>query len=671
MTVYRYSWLRASIFLLILAGPMVLSAQVEKTLRKADLYFRSYNMVAAEDLYNQVLEEDPNNFTASYQLGRVYNFLKDYREALRYFTQARSIDPNRNDTVHLQIGLVNKLLGNYRAARESFEEFKRLHKVQDELYKRADLEIKGCDIAEASLAGRPMFRTQPVSFNSAADDRFPAYLDQNQEDVFLAFASGRPLAKGKNKRNAVTGEPKDTDIYSVIQENDSIFAAEVQRFPYKIINTRNNDGPASFTGDGLTMYFTICNGKDNPTGCSIYESKYSPVRKEWSKPVRVEAVAGEKEVQINTRGKTKRVPTDDRQPFVTRDGRTLFFVSDRPGGQGGFDLWFSRKIGAGWSAPENLGSTLNTPFDEVSPFFNNAGNRLYFASEGLGGFGGLDLYYSDGVIGSWSEPVNLGAPINSSYNDFGSLWMDGDSSGYFTSDRPGGAGSFDIYWAKRLYYPKETYEISVKGIIRDRDTKQPVEFATAILFLYTDDNTIMPLDTFQTDQDARYEFPLEADQRYKILGNADQYLANEEEVSTAGIQENTEIVRNIDISLEPIVIDAPIVLQNIYYDFDEYYLRPDALVELKKLLKLMRDNPNLIIQLNSHTDSNGTEEYNKVLSNNRAKAVVAFLADNQIDPARLTWYGFGESQPLVSPELSDEDEQANRRTEFQIISIDF
>lgn len=668
--------LSVCLLILVLLGPQGLQAQsskTDKTLKKANQYFRSYNVVGAEELYKQVLAEDPNNYDAAYSLGRVNNYLKDYREALRWFRKASEINPDRNDTVYLHIGLAYKLLNNYRLAKESFEEFKRRHKTQDEYYERAELEIKGCDFAEASLSGKPPFRVNGASFNSTAGDRFPSYLDQRQEDVFLTFASERPWSKKKKKkkRNRVTGEPKDSDIYFVVKENDSTFAAEIERFPYKIINTKGNDGPATFSGDGLTMYFSICNSKKNKNGCSIFESKYNPVKKEWGKAQFIESIAGKKEVIVNSRGKTKQVPTDDRQPYITRDGRTMFFVSDRGGGEGGFDIWFTRKLGASWSEPVNLGETVNTPFNEASPYVNKEGNTLTFASEGLGGFGGYDLYTAEGSVGNWGEPINLGSPVNSTYNDFGASWMEGDSTIYFTSDRPGGQGSYDIYWGKKIRYTPESYDIAVKGMIRDKETKQPIEFATAILYEYQDDNSILVLDTFKTDQSARYEFPLEANKRYKVLGNAPEYLANEEEVSTEGVENDTEIVKNIDIELEPIVIGKEIVLQNIYYDYDKFYIRPDAIPDLNYLVKIMFDNPNITIQMGSHTDTNGTDEYNKVLSDNRAKAVVKYLAENNVDPSRLSWFGYGESDLLVYPEMSDEDEQANRRTEFRITSIEF
>lgn len=663
-----------SVILLVLTLlPNLSTAQDAKTAKlmvKAEEYFSSNNTVDAEILYNQVLSGDPNNFRAAYQLGRINSFLKDYREALRWFRKAEEIDANRNDTLYLQIGLTYKRLDNYRKAKEYFETFKAKHGTQDSYYERAELEIQGCELAEASLAALPDFRVQGASFNSSSSDNYPGVLDQRQEDKFLVFTSYRPLPGKRAKRDKISGESKDSDIYYIIRENDSIFG-EITRFPKKRINTKFNDGPASITGSGMIMYFSVCGGKKNRNGCTIFESRYDPIKKQWGKALIVEGVSGSQDVVVNSRGKTRRVPTNDRQPFITRDGRTLFFASSRGGGEGGYDIWFSRKVGSGWSEPQNLGPTINTPFNESSPFINDANTKMYFASDGLAGFGGLDLYYSEGSIGTFSEPVNLGAPVNSSYNDFGSLWMDDDSLVYFTSDRPGGAGRDDIYIGRRIYREPVPLKIAVKGVIRDKDSKQPIEFATAILYERSGSNSLVVIDTFETDQSARYEFPLEEEKNYVILGNAPEYLANEEEVSTMDIKIDTELVKNIDIELEPIIIDKAITIDNIYYDFDEYYLREDALIELGQLVDLLNKNPNITIELGSHTDSNGTEMYNINLSDNRAKAVVRFLVENGIDPSRLSWRGFGENQLLIYPEMSDFDEQANRRTEFRIMSIEF
>ncbi len=675
MTAHRSPWLSVAVIMFFALLPVTLTAQsrVEKTLAKADLAFANDQYVDATELYLEVLAEDPENFRAVYRMGVIQRQFLDYRESLRYFRKAAEIDSSQNDTIYLYMGLNYKILDQCRRAEEAFRTFQRFHVTQDELFQRAELEIEGCELITQVLQEKPAYAVQPVSFNSTADDLLPSRLDQGQEDEFLAFMSSRvPPGKRSRRRNQVTGQPNDREIYYLIRENDSTFAGDLQGFNRRINHRRRNDGPATFTGDGLTMYFVSCNTRDNRDGCGIYESRYDPVKKEWGKPTYMEALAGERQV-VNSRGRTELVPSDDTQPYITRDGRTLFFVSDRPGGEGGYDLWYSRRVGTGWSEPQNLGPEINTPFNEQSPFFSDNGDKLYFASTGYPSFGGYDLFEVEGSIEQgWGEVENAGYPVNTTYNDLGGIWLgEGDSLAYFSSDRPGGVGNFDIYYAQKVPVELSKLQIAVKGTIRDKVTKEPVAFAVAVLYEYQDNNTLVALDTFQTDQTARYEFPLRADREYKVLGNAPEYLANEEDVSTMGIRGDREIVKNIDIELEPIVIGDAIVLNNIYYDFDEFYLRPDALAELQNLLAILTKNPNITIQMGSHTDSNGSIPYNDVLSDNRAKAVVRYLADNGIDPARLAWFGFGESEPLVFPETSDADEQANRRTEFRILSIEF
>lgn len=649
--------------------PVITQGQnVTKLLQKADAKYNTGYMTEARELYADVLEASPNNFRAAMQLGRVYTDLEDYQQSLIYYQRALQIDPRLNDTLYLRLGITHKRLGNYRRAKETFLKFKEIHPAEDELSQRADQEIEGCDLAESYRSKNPPYELSSVSFNSAAGDQFPAYLDQRQEDVFLVFESYRRQGNRSKKNFGGKGEPSFSDLFYVTMQNDSTFGV-VKNFA-KNVNKKYNDGTPAFSPNGLSMYFTICNSKANPNGCNIYESKFDPVRKSWGKPFLSEGLAGKKDVIINDRGKSKTYPTDDRQPTLSRDGRTIYFVSDRPGGKGGFDIWYSRKLGAKWGPPVNL-TTINTSGNELSPFLTPEGDRLYFASKGWAGFGGFDLFVSNGSGAEWDTPTNLGTPYNSSYDDYGGIWMKSDSLAFITSNRPGGVGRSDIYRVQRVRLDPDKFQITVQGLIRDKVSKQPIPFATAILYEYQPDDSIIPIDTFETDQSARYLFPLRWQKQYKILGNAPEYLANEEDVSTIGIEGDATLEKNIDIELEPIVIDRPIVLQNIYYDFDEYYLRPDAVQELNELIDLLNQNPNLIIQMGSHTDSNGTEQYNDGLSNNRAKAAVRYLVENGIDPGRLSWFGFGESQPLVFPENGPEDEQANRRTEFRIISIDF
>jgi len=223
-----------------------------------------------------------------------------------------------------------------------------------------------------------------------------------------------------------------------------------------------------------------------------------------------------------------------------------------------------------------------------------------------------------------------------------------------------------IYTARAIYRPDPPVEVTLQGKIRDAATKLPIGFATAILFEDTDAGRVA-LDTFETDQRARYQFKLEPSKKYRVLGNAPNYFAKD--VTFATPDTTVELERNIDIELDPIIIDEAIVLDNIYYDFDEYYLREDAVLELNGLADLLRNNSNIAIELRSHTDSNGGNAYNLRLSESRAKAAVRFLIDSGIQPIRINWVGRGEEELLISPEVTPEDEQINRRTEFKVISI--
>lgn len=669
--------------------PMIANAQtpankaLEKLVKKADQAYSLDKFVEASNLYQQVLAADPNHYHSTYRMGLISNKIKDFREAQRWFRKAIETDPERNDTAYLELGLVYKKLNNYMKAKESFLLFQKKHPNQeDEYFMRAENEIKGCDFAEAEAGKKPAYRVDTVSFNSAQIDQFPAFLDQRQEDRYMVFTSHRVNLKNKNN-NLYQGlaEEAFSDLYMVVMENDSTFGADIMNIGSPV-NTAMNDGGSTFTGDGLTMYYTICNqGKNKGYECSVYETRYDYASKQWGKPVAIKGINGTKNIVINSKGKTKTVPCYDTQAAVSADGMTMVFVSDRDGGKGGLDIWVSHRTGDGWTAPENAGDAINTAFNDISPTLNEDGSILFFASEGHVGYGGYDLYKAELKDGLYVNPVNVGAPINTSYDDYGSLWMHQDSAVYFTSNRPGGKGRDDIYRATYIVYPYPQITAAVQGVIRDKVSKQPVPFATAVLFELQDDGTAIELNKMNTDQKARYNFPLEIGKRYKIVGNAPDYLSNEVTISTVGIDadynvrggedKHFDLERNIDIEIEPITISKPIVLQNIFYDYDKYFIRPDAAAELDKLVDIMKKNPQITIELGSHTDTNGSEPYNKALSDKRAMSAVKYLADKGIAPERLTWFGYGESKPIFAPERNDEEEQQNRRTEFRITSIDF
>lgn len=680
------------ILLFCIAAPFLLQAQsknpndqLAKQQKKADQLYSAYKLVEASKVYQEILALDPANFHSAYMMADISTRMEDHREAVRWYKDAININPDANDTAYLKQGIAYKRIGNYMKAKESFLMFQRKHEnKEDEYFNRATREIKGCDYAEEQLAlnQKPMYRVDTVSFNSASVDMYPSLLDQRQEDKYLVFTSHRrPEGKASTKNEYGGIGDGYSDLFMVVIENDSTFSAPVNMGAP--INTPFNDGNSTFTSDGLTAYYSspVKTGKGGAEQ-SLFESKYDFARKQWGKPMDLKGINGKQLTVINSKGKTKELPSWDAQPSISGDGMTMVFASNRDGGQGGKDIWMTKRSGSAWTAPVNLGSKVNTPFHETSPFLNEDGTKLFFASEGHVGFGGFDIYMStmDGN-GEFGEPQNMGAPINSSFNDYASVFTNNDSTVYFTSDRTGGKGRSDIYWGKYNVYPFPHYEVSIQGMIVDKSNKQPVPFAIATLYELQEDGTLTEVTKYETDNSARYNFPLEPNKNYKILANSREYLANEISVSTNGLfpapirggeSMTKRLERNIDIELEPIeIINAPIVLQNIYYDYDKYYIREDAEKELDKLVTILKKNPHITIQLGSHTDTNGSEDYNKTLSENRAQACVKYLIDHGVAADRLTWFGFGESMPVYAPEKNDFEEQTNRRTEFRITSLDY
>lgn len=660
--------------LLVFMAPIAATAQndksefkgsPEKILEEANRLYSVQRFSKAKEAYVEVLKKDPENYLATVRVAKCSYFIQEYEDATRYFESAIEIDKDKNDTVYFELGMAYRVLDRQNDALEMFTEFRKRWKEKDDYARRVKLEIEGCKFVEEQRKEEPMWRVKCLDMNSSMGDNFPAIMEQTEDEKYMVFTTSRTTSKGGDIFEAYNEGYQD--IWYCKIEDDTTFG-DIEKMPKKV-NTKFNDGNPTFTPDGMTMYYSICNQGKLGYGCSIYSSKYDPRKKKWSKPKLVESLQGFDQAIVNSRGKTKKVPTYDVHPQLSSDGNTMFFVSDREGSKG-LDIWYATNYGEGeWSEPINVGERINTPFDDISPFLSNDGNTLYFASNGRVGFGGFDVYKTEGGIGSFGEPENMGAPINSTYDDFAGFWSEDDSSSYFTSNRPNCVGRDDIYYAKKVEAPPA--EFAVHGLVLDRESKMPIPFATVILFEKDFEGDLIPIDTFRTDQSASYNFQLEKDKDYKVLGNAPEYLANEEEFTTKDLRESVDFEVNIDIKLERIIIAKPITLNNIYYDFDKYDLREASVDELTRLTQLLVLNGNISIQIGSHTDSNGSESYNKTLSENRAKSVVTFLIENGIAPDRLQWFGYGESELIYYPEKNDEEEQKNRRSEFRILSIDY
>lgn len=414
------------------------------------------------------------------------------------------------------------------------------------------------------------------------------------------------------------------------------------------VNGPFHEGPAALADSGRTLYFTRSN---------YYGRKLIKDQKNISNLKLFRATLGEDGAWGNiTEFAYNGESFSLGQPAVSKDGKTLFFTSDMPGGHGGKDLWYSRNLGTGWEPPVNMGPSINTIGDEMFPTV--VGDALYFSSTGHNNMGGLDIFETHPEGEYWSEPQNMGYPVNSTRDDFG-LWLDSTGThGYFSSSRTG----TDLI--HELIIP--TPEFTVSGTISNAQDGKPVPFALVTLQNLADLMNVQ--DT--ADANGNFSFKLDPNRVYNILVQSDSMLARSTMVSTVGLGISSDI--RADIMLDPLELEKPIVVPNIYYDYDKWDIRPDAAVELNKLARTFMDNPHLVFELSSHTDCRGSDLYNLVLSDARAKSAVDYLLRQGVPHEQLIARGYGESM-LVNGchdgvECTEEEHQQNRRTEIKVVN---
>jgi outer membrane protein OmpA-like peptidoglycan-associated protein len=349
-----------------------------------------------------------------------------------------------------------------------------------------------------------------------------------------------------------------------------------------------------------------------------------------------------------------------QQPSVSADGEKLYFSSKMEGSIGGSDIWMMNKNGDQWGEPVNLGNNINTSLDELFPVAKDS--VLYFSSEGYLGYGGLDLFVSVFSNGTWDKAENMKAPFNSSSDDFSIGFNADNASGYFTSNRPGGVGADDIY----SFYPTPVV-LTLRGRITDAENNQ-VPLGTKII-LSTDGRS----DTVYITKTYEYFFYLDKDKDYKISVFRPGYFGDSRKFSTRGVTKSKEFSSNTGFNFDFPIRRIPkeeINIDNIYYDFGSVNFKEESKASLDKLAKLLEDTPGAEVQINSHTDEKGAFEVNMKVSNERAKAVADYLISKGIDAKRVKYKGWGYTQPVVKGAISEEDNQKNRRTTFQVLKHD-
>lgn len=569
-----------------------------------------------------------------------------YQNALRYGV--------KDSTAYLNLGLMLQAEGKYADAEKAFGEY--LTRVPGD--KRAETGVAACRMALAK-GGRTRYVVRNAKlFNSRRSDYAPMFLDRSADKLY--FTSTTEKAQG-TKKSEITGM-KNGDVY-VASKNER---GEWQR-PEPAegeLNTEFDEGIVSFSADGQTMYLTKARRDVNAnTGVEIYTSQRSDAK--WSAPVKLEITAD----TLSSYG----------HPAVSPDGTWLYFTSDMPGGQGGKDIWRINLKERGGSL-ENMGEWINTPGDECFPYVRTD-SVLYFASNGHAGFGGLDIFRAElKPSGGWTV-TNMGVPVNSSADDFGITFGKGES-GFLSSNR-GDARGYDHIYSFEL----PELSITVSGWVVDRD-EEPVPNAVIRIVGNDGSNQKMP-----ARPDGSFSFKLNRGVSYAMLAGAKGYLNGRQEFTSDIAEEDAAY--GVDFVLASVT--KPVVVENIFYDFDKVVLRPESKKALDELAQTLRDNPNVTIEMASHTDRKGTDAYNNNLSARRSQSVIDYLISVGIEPARLQSQGYGKSRPktitkklarlypqfkegdvlsedfiaTLTPENQDVADQINRRTEFQVLSLDY
>jgi outer membrane protein OmpA-like peptidoglycan-associated protein len=339
----------------------------------------------------------------------------------------------------------------------------------------------------------------------------------------------------------------------------------------------------------------------------------------------------------------------------------LYFSSDRPGGYGGTDIWVSEFSISGWSAPKNLGPTVNTNKDEQFPFIHSDNRTLYFSSNGHPGLGKSDLYLTrKDVKLNWETPINMGYPINSRGQDWNLVVARDGKTAYFSSDQLKGFGGLDIYTfqlPEKLQAEKVSY---LRGYVRDAITKQPLSANVELSPINGEPTTL----TYAKPGTGMFLVPLKINMKYALTIDKDGYLFYTEFYNMPAIQRDQPIELFID--LEKIELGNSVVLKNIFFDTDKSDIKDESKQELEKLIDFLSKNNSIRIEISGHTDNVGDSKHNMVLSENRAKSVCDFLTNNGIEKSRLTYKGFGDTQS-IKQNNTDENRAKNRRTEFKII----
>lgn len=601
--------------------------------------YERYDIINAERLLLEAIQRDKNFVEAYLTISQIYQETGRDEEAIAAADMATKVNPDFFPSIYYNIANLLFKKGDYQRAAERYTKFLTYRNIRAEAAYMAKFRQQSCNFAINAIAHPVPF--EPVnlgsSVNSSLDEYWPSLsADENTLviTVNLPFDTILPISIYKQQED-----------FFITHRNENGEWEQVRSIGSTINSPRGNEGAQSLTADGNRMYFTICVGV-----CNIFYSDKQP-NGDWSKPVKLPE-------PVNLANYS------EKQPSISPDGRTLYFVSNRSGGKGRFDIWYSQQIAENvWSQPKSIGDTINTPFNEQSPFIHFDNQTLYFASDGHIGMGGLDLYLSRRLNDTlWSKPVNLGYPINTFADEDGLIVNAIGTTAYYSSDRNIQAGR-DIY-KFNLHPDAQPQAVSyVKGVIRDAKTDWPMKANFSLVDITTGEEIM----NSNSDKNGEYFVCLPSNRNYAFMASAPRHLFFSENFDLKETHSATKPLE-LNIYLKPISVGQIMVMRNVFFETAKWNLKDESIAELGKLYNLLSQNATMQIEIGGHTDNVGSDEDNVALSEKRAKAVADYLLEKGIASERITWKGYGETKPINDNSTEDGRAQ-NRRTEIKVIGM--
>ena len=565
--------------------------------------------------------------------------MKRYEEEACCLEQSLNIDSLKYVKVYFELGDVRKRLGQYKKARQAFASYVGYAGNSRALIEKARKGIVDCDFAIARINHAVDIKLLNVgdSVNTEFDEYWPSLSLDGKTLVFTRLV---PFV------DSLRGRRFFQEDFFVSSLRDGKWTGVM---PISSINTLNNEGAQAISPDAGLLFFTACSRRDSWGGCDLYLSKHT--ENGWSIPLNV--------------GTPVNSTAWESQPSVSGNSEFLYFVSNRKGGKGGMDIWRCRLSGdegggLRWGKAENLGDSINTPGNEMSPFIHPDGQTLYFASDYWQGMGGNDLFFSKmKADSSWSKPVNLGYPINTYHDERGLIVDAKGKTAYYSTDKAGrGMDIFSFEMPESIRPVPVTY---VQGQVVDAEDNEPLSADIEIVDLENTEKVMR----IQADRKGNFLIGLPLGQDYLMNVSTPGYLFYSEHFALDNVKTAYDPFL-LRIRLQSIEPGSVTVLRNIFFETGSFQLLSESITELNKLLSFLKMNPSVKIEIGGHTDNIGSEQFNMELSDKRAGSVYRFLLQNGIDESRLSYKGYGFSMPVQTNE-TESGRAANRRTEFRIV----